>query len=31
MLSSGAEKLEPGLRVEFYRALSAELQVPLSR
>ncbi|HEX2871225.1 MAG TPA: hypothetical protein VHP33_08215 [Polyangiaceae bacterium] len=29
-LSSGAEKLEPGLRVEFYRALAAELQVPLA-
>ena len=30
-LSSGADKLEPALRVEFYRALAAELQVPLSR
>jgi hypothetical protein len=28
-LSAGAEKLEPALRVEFYRALAAELQVPL--
>jgi hypothetical protein len=30
-LSGGAEKLEPALRVEFYRALAGELQVPLSR
>lgn len=30
-LSSGAAKLEPTLRVEFYRALAAELQVPLAR
>ena len=30
-LASGADKLEPALRVEFYRASAAELQVPLSR
>lgn len=29
-LSAGAEKLEPSLRVEFYRALAAELPVPLA-